>query len=165
MATNRPKCIASSGVIHCDISDHDAVYAVRTMRIPRSKGISKRVTVRKFKNFDLPAFRSELNKVNFNHIKTLASDPNEMWLFWKTFFLDVLNEHAPVDNIKIKGNNLPYITAEVRQLARQRDFLRKKANKTGSKYLRQSFQHRVTYKLRSLRSEYYSKKSQTIRGI
>ena len=82
-----------------------------------------------------------------------------MWLFWKTFFLDVLNNHVPIDNIIIKVNNLPYITAEVRQLARQRDFLRKKANKTGSKYLRQAFQqikHRVTYKLRSLRSEYYS---------
>ena len=57
MATNRPKCIASSGVIHCDISDQDVVYAVRTMRIPRSKGISKRVTVRKFEDFDLPALQ------------------------------------------------------------------------------------------------------------
>ena len=159
MVTNRPNCIASGGVIHCGISDHDVVFAVRTMRISGSKGISKRATVPKFKNFDLPVFRSELSKINFDHIKTLTSDPNEMWLLWKSFLLDVVNQHAPIDNIKIKGNNLPYITAEVRQLARERDFLRKKANKTGSKYLRQAFQqikHRVTYKLRSLRSEYYS---------
>ena len=54
-----------------------------------------------------------------------------MWLIWKTF-LDVLNKHALVSNIKVKGDNLPYITVEVRQLARQRDYLRKKANKTGS---------------------------------
>ena len=76
-------------------------------------------------------------------------------------FLDVLNKHAPVDSIKIKGNNLPYITSEVRQMARQRDFLRKKAYQTGSKYLRQAFQHikkKVTYKVRKLRSEYYLKK-------
>ena len=105
MATNRPKCIASSGVIFCGISDHDVVYAVRTMRIPRPNGISKRVTVRRFKNFDLLAFWSELNKINFDHIETLASDPNEMWLFWKTFFSDVLNKYAPINNIKIKGNN------------------------------------------------------------
>ena len=57
-----------------------------------------------------------------------------------TVFLDVLNKHAPIGNIKIKGNNLLYITAEVRQLARQRDFLRKKANETGFKYLKQAFQ-------------------------
>ena len=161
IATNRPERIASSEVVPCGISDHDVVYAVRTMRIPRVRGISKMVTVRKFKNFDLPAFRSELSKLNFDRIEIITSNPNEMWLLWRTFVLDVLNKHAPIGNIKIKDNNLPYIAAEVRQLARQRDFLRKKANKTGSKYLKQAFQqmkNRVTYKLRSLKFEYYSKK-------
>ena len=112
-------------------------------------------------SFDLPVFRSELSKINFDRIETITSNPNEMWLLRRTFFFDVLNKHAPIGNIKIKGNNLPYITAEVRQLARQRDFLRKKANKTGSKYLKQAFQqikNKVTYKLRSLRFEYYSRK-------
>ena len=63
---------------------------------------------------------------------------------------------SPITDIKIKGNNLPYITAEVRQLARQRDYLRKKADKTGSKYLRQAFQqnkHKITYEVRKLSSE------------
>ena len=58
--------------------------------------------------------------------------------------------------MKIKGNNLPYITMEVRQMIRQRDYLRKKANKTGSPILRQAFQqirNKVTYKIRSLRAE------------
>ena len=46
------------------------------------------------------------------------------------------------------------------QLIRQRDFLQKKANKTGSNYLRQAFQqltYKVTYMLRKLRSDHYSK--------
>ena len=64
------------------------------------------VTVRKFKNFDLPAFMSELSKINFDRIETITSNPNEMWLLWRTFFLDVVNKHAPIGNIKIKGNNL-----------------------------------------------------------
>ena len=79
--------------------------------------ISKRVTVHILRHFDLPACRSELSKINFDHIKTLASDPNEMWLLWKTFFLDVPNKYATI--LKIKGNNLPYITAKVRKFARQ----------------------------------------------
>ena len=61
----------------------------------------------------------------------------------------------------MKGNNLPYTTAEVRKLARKRDYLRKKANKSGSKYLWQAFQqtkHKVTYKVRKLRFKYYSEK-------
>ena len=68
---------------------------------------------------------------------------------------------CPCIKFRIRGSNLPYITADVRRLARQRDFLRKKANKTGSKYLRQAFQqikHRVTYTLRKLRSDYYTSK-------
>ena len=113
VSTNKPDRISSSGIIPCRISDQDAV----------------------FRRFDLDAFKSDLQGVHFDEIKSLSSDPNEMWLIWKTLFLDVLNKHAPITNIKIKGNNLPYITAEVRQLARQRDYLLKKANKTGSKYL------------------------------
>ena len=69
------------------------------------------VTVPKFKNFDLPAFRSWLSKINFDRIKTITSNPNEMWLLWWTF-LDVLNKHSTIGNIKMKGNNLPYIPAK-----------------------------------------------------
>ena len=131
--------------------------------MPKFKSTSKNVTVRKFNKFGLSSFRSDLSKINFNSIKLITSDPDQMWLLWKIMFLDVLNKHAPVDSIKIKGNNLShmYITSEVRQMARQPDFLRKKVNQTGSKYLRQAFQHikkRVTYKVRKLRSEYYLKK-------
>ena len=71
-----------------------------------------------------------------------------MWKIWKTWFLDVLNRHAPISDIIIKGNNLPYITMEVRQMIRQRDYLRKKGNKTGSNILQQAFsqiRNKVTY--------------------
>ena len=135
VSTNKPDRVSSSGIIPRGISDHDAVYLVRCMRMPKMRREPKTVTVRKCRRSDLDAFKSDLQGVHFDEIKSLSSDPNEMWLIWKTLSSDVLNKHAPITNIKIKGNNLPYITPEVRQLARQRDYLRKKANKTGSKYL------------------------------
>ena len=49
------------------------------------------VTVCKFRRFDLDAFKSDLQGVHFDEIKSLSSDPNEMWLIWKTLFSDVLN--------------------------------------------------------------------------
>ena len=76
-------------------------------------------------------------------------------------FHEIFRKDAPVSKIRIRGSNLPYIAADVRRLARQQDFLRKKANKTGSKYLRQAFQqikHRVTYIVGKLRSDYYTSK-------
>ena len=59
--------------------------------------------------------------VHRDSIKNITADPNQMWAMWK-FFLDVLNEHAPLTKIKVKGNNLPYIDSETRRLIRQRDY-------------------------------------------
>ena len=75
--------------------------------------------------------------------------------------LNVFVMHAPISEIRIRGNNLPYITAEMTKLIRTRGYLRKKANKTGSKYLHQAFQqtrNKVKYGIRKLRSEYYRNK-------
>ena len=86
IATNGSDHIASSGVIPCSISDHDVAYAVRIMQMPRVRGISKMIIVCKFKNFDLPAFWSELSKINFDWTETITSDPNEMWLLLRPCF-------------------------------------------------------------------------------
>ena len=78
-----------------------------------------------------------------------------MWLIWKTWFLDVLNRHAPVSEITIKGISLPYIRMEIRQIIRQHDYLRKMANKTGSPYLQ--IRNKVAHSIRKARADYYSK--------
>ena len=55
------------------------------------------------------------------HIKLVSRDANEVWLRWKTFFLNILNKHAPVASIRVKGNSLPYVTSELRAMIRTRD--------------------------------------------
>ena len=87
VSTNKPDRVSSSGIISCGISDHDAVYLVRSMRIPKIRRDPKTVTVRKFyRRFDLDAFKSDLQGVHFDEIKSLSSDPNEMSLFGKHYF-------------------------------------------------------------------------------
>ena len=79
---------------------------------------------------------------------------------WKTLFLDVLNKHAPITSIKVKSNHLPYVTSELRGLISQRDYLRAKANKSGSAVLRQAFvqvRQKVNYMIKKLRHDYYEK--------
>ena len=105
-------------------------------------------------------FLKDLASLNLNEIQNITADPNHMWLLWKKMFLDLLDKDAPITEIKLKGNNLPYITMEMRRLIRTRDHL-KKANQSGSKYLHQAFQqirNKVSYGIRKLRSDYYSKK-------
>ena len=161
MATNRPDAVSHSGVIACGISDHDMVYLNRSMRLTHIKRDPKVIETRKYNHFDSTAFLTDLKAAPFNEYSRFTNSPGEMWTIWKTLYLDILNKHAPVTKIKIKGNNLPYITSNVRRMIRQRDYLRKKANETGSKYLRQAFlniRDRVYQELRYLRNSYYSGK-------
>ena len=51
-----------------------------------------------------------------------------------------LNKHAPVTKITVQNNRLPFVPSDLKTLLRQRDYLRGRANKTGSKHLRQAFQ-------------------------
>ena len=97
----------------------------------------KIIKVRKCRNFDGQSLTSELGRIQFDKIKSVTNNLNEMWLTWKTLYLEVLHRHALASDMKIKGNNLPNITTEVRQMKRHRDYLRKKANKTGSSMLRE----------------------------
>ena len=80
-----------------------------------------------------------MNHVPFDKILYISSDANEMWILWKSFFLDILNKHAPVTNIQVKGNKIPYVTSELKAMIRKKDYLRAKANKTGSSVLRQAY--------------------------
>ena len=109
MATNGPDCVSDQVVLPCGISDHDVVYMTRSMKKPRVKMKPKIVATRKYSKFDSEQFRNDLQSMPLDEIKNITAEPNEMWAMWKKFFLDVLNKHAPLTKIKVKGNNLPYI--------------------------------------------------------
>ena len=63
--------------------------------------------------------------------------------------------------VKVKGNKIPYVTSELKAMIRKRDYLRAKANKTGSSVLRQAYSQvraKVNQKLYELRQNYYTSK-------
>ena len=140
IATNRPELASDSVVIPCGISDHDIVYMVRKTKLPKVKLQPKTLTTRNLKNFDLVQFRTEVDNIPFDTIRDVSSDVNEPWQTWLDFFLAILNKHSPTVTLKIRGKIAPYVTNEIRKMIRQRDFLKAKANKTGSKYLWQAYQ-------------------------
>ena len=135
--TNRPEADLEYGVITCDISDHDAVYVTRSIKQKKFKTEPRILNVRNFRRFDKEEFRRDLLDIPFSDIA--ASDANRLWDTWKNFFLTVLNKHAPPSTLEVKGRQLPYLTSEIKQLCRQRDYIKKRAAKTGSIYLWQAF--------------------------
>ena len=73
----------------------------------------------------------------------------------------------PTTESRLKANKIPYINAQAKQMIRQRDYLRAKANKTGSNILRQAYNHirnKVNSTLRKLRKSYYTNKIQINEG-
>ena len=51
--TNNPEFVRISGVIHCGISDHDAVYMIRNMRVSKPHKLPPKIlNVRNFRKFD-----------------------------------------------------------------------------------------------------------------
>ena len=161
LATTKPISVSNKDVIPYGISDHDAIFLVRSMRVPRIKKQPKIIKVRNFQKFDSESFLKDLAALKLNEIKNITTDPNHMWLLWEKMFLDLLDKHAPISEIKLKRNNFPHIALEMRRLIRTRDHLKKKVNQSGSKYLHQAFQqirNKVTYGIIKLRSDYYSKK-------
>ena len=123
--------------------------------------------MRNFKRFEEEGFRCDLLGIPFSDIKATASDANELWNIWKNFFLAVLSKHAPPATLSIKGRQLPYLTSEIKQLRRQRDYIKKSAIKTDSIYLWQTFRQlriKVICSLRNLRHDYYTKKIEENKG-
>ena len=118
--TNKPEFVRTSGVIHCGISDHDAAYMIRNMRVSKPHKLPPKIlNVRNFRKFVQVAFQLDIEKIPTEQITFVSKDINEMWLLWKTFFLDILNKQALITNIKVKSNHLPYVTSELRGLIRQ----------------------------------------------
>ena len=127
--TNRNENIVKSGVIHLAISDHSLVFAVRKIVAPKSwENVGY---VRNFKNFDATAFLNDLSQMSWENV-TQYENPNLCWQLWKSFYLQVLNRHAPFRRMRIRGNSLPWITPNIKNLMRARDFHKKKGAKFNS---------------------------------
>ena len=159
--TNRSEAVSKSGVLACGINDHDVVFMTKHMWLPKLRAPPRLLNVINYKKFNLNAFRQDMHNVPFDKIKSISKDANEMRILWKAYFLDILNKHAPIVNITVKGNNIPYVTSELKSMIRKRYYLRAKANKTGFCILRQAFNQiktKVSQKFYSSRKNYYTNK-------
>ena len=166
LLTNKLDTVSQSGVLPCGKSDHDIVFMIKNMTVPKPKRPPKCLTVRTYKRFDAQEFQDDIEKLPLDQIRNVTKNANDMWLIWKAFFLDVLNRHAPIAQIKVQSSILPYVMSDLRKLIRQRDYLRGKANKTGSVYLRQAFNQlktKVNQELCEARKDYYFKKLNNIK--
>ena len=84
-----------------------------------------------------------------------------MWEIWKKLFLEVLDNHAPLQHKKIRTKKVPWITSAIKQLIITRDRLKRKAIITNLEidWLNyKTTRNKVNIQLRNAKKNYYSTK-------
>ena len=87
-------------------------------------------------------------------------DPNTCWIVWKSFFNEILNNHAPVRQRRSKAKSVPWVAPAIKQLMRNRNYHKKKAIRYNSsthwdKY--KSIRNRVNNQMRKSKTDFYHK--------
>ena len=121
--TNNKRRILSSGVVDVHVSDHSLVYTVLRASSPRSR--SRKICL---KHFDRDRFLSDLHIIPF-HVMDVFDDADDKLFVFESLYNDVVNEHAPVKQVYVRGNQVPYMTEEWRKAIRHRNKLWKKFSK------------------------------------
>ena len=82
---------------------------------------------RQFKNFNRNSFRSDILAQSWDDVKGVHN-PNEMWLKWKTLFLEMSDVYAPLRSKRVRSSKTP---AELKKMMHFRDRLKIKAIRSG----------------------------------
>ena len=85
--------------------------------------------VRNFRQCDNEGLLMDLEQAPWNILDTFDS-MDEKWDCWKSLFLSIVDGHAPLRKVRVKADTYPWMTDEVRCLARARNYYRKKFMQT-----------------------------------
>ena len=141
-------------MIPCDISDHDLIFMTKQIGSPKSKFAPRIINIGN--QHDI------LHNIPFDEIKATCKDADEIWLQWKTFFLDILDKHMPNTQIKIKGNRIPHVNSDVKEI-RQKGLSKSKSQQNGVKYLETGllpFKKQSELHLEIAKKNYYTNKTE-----
>ena len=116
-----------SGVLPLGISDHSLVYIIRKSAYPKTAG--KIIKRRDFKHFNEANFFDNLSLLNWDVILNY-DDPNDMWRVWVDMLMGVVNKHALISKTRIGKKRSPWITPNILQKMRTRDYFKKKFETT-----------------------------------
>ena len=86
--TNKEDNNSHSGVYTLSINDHNLIYAVRKIGLPR--GQPKFIQSRNFKHFNEENFLTDLKNVSWPIIKS-GMEVNSAWNSWKDIFLNIVD--------------------------------------------------------------------------
>lgn len=115
---SHPNRFLKAGVMSDCLSDHSPVYCIWKIKLPKLP--PKLIKIRQYKKMNVDRFIDDLISIKWDRYQ-LIPNVQDAWDFLYSEFTEVLDKHAPLKTIKVKGNHLPWITSDLISIFRQRD--------------------------------------------
>ena len=122
------KQVRESFVMHSSVSDHDLVCLTLQLEKPRPKPVY--INIRSFKHYNREAFYNDISQAPWSMIDVFIDIDDKVNAFI-TMFNDILDQHAPIKTIKVKGKPNPCFDENKRSLAQtsQKDNFRREVKR------------------------------------
>ena len=121
---NNTQRIVRSGVIPCALSDHSLMFCVFKAGV--TKAPPRIIEYRSYKHYNKESFLQDLRNNNWSATVD-DNDINATIDNWCKCFTDIADLHVSIKKMKVKGVNIPWMTAELSQAMQPRDHHLKKA--------------------------------------
>ena len=119
--------VVQSGTYEIGISDHDLIFATFNMFKPKFP--PKLITVRNYREVNTAKVKQNLEFVPW-HIVSLFDDVDDSLWCWNHLLKSVISEHVKTRKVKVRSNNKPWMTRDVRKVINERYRILKKARNT-----------------------------------
>ena len=130
LVTNTTNVIKTNKCSFSGISHHDLIYTIYNSDIPKNK--FKKIKYRNLNNLDLiNNLQISINTAPFEQINSLNDCNIQLDLFNK-LFMDTINNIIPEKLITLKSNKPKWLDINIRNLQKERDFLRRRFIKNKS---------------------------------
>ena len=151
--------VSQSGVIPIGISDHFLTYCTRKS-VKCKFGKHNTVSVRSCKNYDPVKFKQKLNSVNWFDVVN-CDDIESAWGNFKTLFMGVLDEVAPVKHVRVKQRTQPWMESNILESIQLRDkslHMYKKSNDYSLWVKYKQLRNKVQYDIKKAKTQYFLSK-------
>ena len=155
--------ICKSGVLYTGISDHGMVYVTIGKDKKQIKNKHKFKTNRSYKHFDDNAFVHDMENVNWEDI-VHHDNIDDVLEDFENKFLKITNQHAPLKKKRVRQKQSPWLTVELINEMRKRDYLKKKACKSNSTEIWTEFKNKknkVNIMIKKCKQNYFSEQLNT----
>ena len=122
------KYVSEAGSLDHYLSDHQPIFVVKKKK--RDDRPSVKFKGRSYKNFDRKAFGDKLLDLDWDDFYEIK-DPNLAWDFILGKFLPILEVMCPIQSFSIKNYRPDWITPELIEQIKDRDYFYGKAKRDG----------------------------------